>query len=160
MEKPQSRNTARDIRPFALVCVAVALWGAALLYAAGARAKCAELARKDAANRALAAELAPSLAALRTHYGFIASLPAENAAVSQFSGTSKLDIIKSAHMGLGKTSVSVKWNPISGERFEQALDKLGTAEPPFRLESAKITKAGAAGSDAVAVDAVFTAYNR
>ena len=158
MDKSRSRDRNAEMKPFVVVCVAAALWLAALLYSLGARAKCAELAGKDAANRQFAAELAPALDAIRTHNDFIAALPAGTVPAHAFAGASASNTKTSVHNGLAKTSIAVKWNAIGGADFADLANRAGTAGPPMRLESVTVTKA-ATPADAIAVDATFSSYS-
>ena len=159
----ESRSCGKnaDMRPFAVVCVAAALWLASLAYALIARAVCAENVRKTASNVRFVSELAAELAAVRTHCDFIAALPsADGDPTHPFADNATVKTAKSTHNGLVKTSVAAKWNAIAGDSFAGVVEDAGNAEPPLRLESATVTKAGATGADTIAVDATFVNYTR
>ena len=130
-----SENKNGGGRPVVILGVAAAVWVAALVFTFNVRTKCAELSKRDAENRRLMTQLAPTHDAVCAHLDFI------------------------ARNGNSKTSALCKSNSVDSAIFAGAVESAGAESPPARLESVTITKAPGA-SDTLAVDAVFVKYGK
>ena len=168
MKKTDDKKLKKHATPAWAIGVGVAaiLWALSLNYAIGARGKIARLAEKDAENRRLTEQLAPTRAVVSAHKAFVASLPiseTRRASIKAYIPENQQprfleeSPIQSDRHGLQKSISTLRWPSLNAEAFAEIITAVGKATPPFRLDSVAFTKAPG-NTDALAIEAVFTAY--
>ena len=170
MKNTDDKKMKKRANPAWVIAVGVAalIWVLSLDYALGVRRKCARLAEKDAENRRLTVELASTRATVAAHKAFIASLPIAESRRPSIKAYIPENLhprileespIQTDRHGLQKAIATLRWSSISGEAFAEIITAVGKASPPFRLESATLTKAPGT-AEALTIEAVFSSYSK